>query len=104
MPVLSGLCKYNGTKGFVSPTEPPTKSMDKKYMVHTICEGIVREDAEGQDGSVLISIKERHGKQSPWPLATSHEHILLMTLAAFREFKMICLLSFVRELILSQEA
>lgn len=53
---------------------------------------------------VLISTKEQHRKLSQWPLATSHEHILLMTLAAFREFKMICLLSFERELILSQEA
>lgn len=53
---------------------------------------------------VLISTKELETKLSRWPLATSHEHILLMTLAAFLEFKMICLPSFVRELILSQEA
>lgn len=34
-------------------------------------------------GDGLISIKELQRKLSWWPLAASHEHILLMTSAAF---------------------
>lgn len=94
---------YKGTKGFVSPTEPPTKSMDKKNMIQSV-RGLSENMPKARREDVLISTKELHRKLSQWPLATSHKHVLLMTLAAFWEFKMICLLSFVRELILSQEA
>lgn len=73
---------YKGTKGFVSPTEPPTKSMDKKNMIQSVS-GLSESMPKARREDVLISTKEVHRKLSQWPLATSHKHILLMTLAAF---------------------
>lgn len=73
---------YKGTKGFGSPTEPLTKSMDKKNMVQSV-RGLSENMLTGRMEDVAYFPKEPHRKLSQWPLATIHEHILLMTLAAF---------------------
>lgn len=95
VPLLSGLCKLQRN----SKIHEPNRVYQSQSLM---CEGTGKDYAGGHWKVSSFQLKN-HKEIYQWPLSTSHEHILLMTLAAFWELKVICLFSFVRKLILSQE-